>query len=194
MTKTALALVSAMIVSVLAPDEALADRRHGFRGDRHRLHSELPKRVFPHHRHHRHFHRHNGGFAVIGPSVIVVPSYVPPPVYEPAPVYVPPAYSYAPPPPMQRVVEFPTGRYELHGDGVTTAYRWVWIPNPPTSPPIEEPSVAPPPPASEAPAPAERTRRADIYRWTDDAGVVHITDRLEKVPDAYRSKVTKTQS
>jgi hypothetical protein len=31
------------------------------------------------------------------------------------------------------------GRHLLLGDGVTVAYRWVWVPNPPAGPP-------PPPP------------------------------------------------
>src|SRR2546427_5342754 len=35
------------------------------------------------------------------------------------------------PPPMPSVVEYPHGRYELRGDGVTAPYAWVWIPNPP---------------------------------------------------------------
>ncbi|HEY4706324.1 MAG TPA: DUF4124 domain-containing protein [Thermodesulfobacteriota bacterium] len=30
---------------------------------------------------------------------------------------------------------------------------------------------------------------ADLYQWTDQQGVVHITDSLEKVPQAYRGKV-----
>jgi len=154
------------------------------------LHSTPPK-FFPKppHRHHPHGfkQRHGVGVGVIAPSVVIysAPSYVP--AYVPPPP--PAAYSYAPPP-MQRVVEFPTGRYELHGDGITTPYRWVWIPNPPTSPPVEQPPVAPPAPPASAPAPAlasaEPPRSTQVYRWTDDAGVVHLTDRLEKVPEAYR--------
>ena len=34
-----------------------------------------------------------------------------------------------------RVILYPHGRYVLQGDGVVTAYRWVWIPNPPLGPP-----------------------------------------------------------
>ena len=63
-----------------------------------------------------------------------------------APAYAPPAYASAPPPvdrtqrvvPSQapprsyaRTVEYSHGRYELHGDGIGTPYRWVWIPNAP---------------------------------------------------------------
>lgn len=61
--------------------------------------------------------------------------YAPPPAYYAAP---PPAYA---PPAVQREVVYPHGRHVLYGDGVRTAYQWVWVPNPP--PP---PAGAPPPP------------------------------------------------
>jgi hypothetical protein len=43
--------------------------------------------------------------------------------------------------PSDRVVTYPDGRYELHGDGGRTPYYWVWIPSgnvttPPPPPPI----------------------------------------------------------
>src|SRR5204862_8287379 len=44
-------------------------------------------------------------------------------------------------PAAQRVVSYPSGRYELYGDGVTTAYYWVWIPAGATLP-----ALPPPPP------------------------------------------------
>jgi hypothetical protein len=71
----------------------------------------------------------------------------PPPYYAPAPAYYspapPPAYveqvtvapARASAPAMSRVVQHPHGRYVLRGDGVHTAYQWVWIPNPPPPPP-----------------------------------------------------------
>src|SRR5262249_54988627 len=38
-----------------------------------------------------------------------------------------------------RVVQYPHGRYELRGDGVTTAYQWVWVVTAePTSPALAE--------------------------------------------------------
>lgn len=108
-------------------------------------------------------------FAILAPFIIVgevlaltVPrvvapapvSYPPASVYQaPAPVYyapqpsysVPPAYVHqvytAPAPAQQRVIQYPHGRYVLQGDGVATAYQWVWIPNPPIPPP---PPPAPP--------------------------------------------------
>jgi hypothetical protein len=41
----------------------------------------------------------------------------------------------------QRVVNYPSGRYELYGDGASTPYYWVWIPAGATLP------APPPPPA-----------------------------------------------
>jgi hypothetical protein len=67
-------------------------------------------------------------------------------------------------------VEFPTGRYELRGDGITTPHTWVWVPAPPSQPPAGEPS------------------RHQLYRWTDADGVAHWTDRLEIVPEQYRAE------
>jgi hypothetical protein len=51
-------------------------------------------------------------------------------------------YARRPPPAIVRVVHYPHGRYELYGDGITTAYQWVWIPAPP--PPAPPPPVLPP--------------------------------------------------
>jgi len=117
------------------------------------------------HGHHRFHHRPVGsrlivvapfvpfGFYSAPPVVYSSPVvyYAPPPVYysPPPPSYYGPPPAYAPPPPapayappvqqdvqpIQREVVFPTGRYVLQGDGVSTPYRWVWIPNPPTAPP-----------------------------------------------------------
>lgn len=77
------------------------------------------------------------------PVVVTRPGFYTTPVYYPPPVYAAPVVTVQPAlPPLQTVIQYPHGRYELHGDGVTTAYRWVWIPNPPPPPP-----QAPPPPA-----------------------------------------------
>ena len=84
------------------------------------------------------------------------------------------------------VVEFPTGRYELRGDGITEPYRWVWIPKPPTAPPAEPPSPVPPTSGEAGP-----TRHAPLYRWTDEQGTLHYTDRLTAVPDRYRAKARR---
>jgi len=157
------------------------------------------------------FHRHpffNRGFNSFGPVVVYggpygywpyydTPLYNQPLAYSQPPTYVVP---YAPPaggslsltppssPPTPSVVEFPTGRYELRGDGVTEPYRWVWIPKPPSAPP--EPS-SPVPPSSGDPGP---TRHAPLYRWTDEQGTVHYTDRWTAVPDRYRAQAKRGES
>ena len=198
MTKTALVGLASVVVvasTMLAPAIASADRRHGTRVESDRLHSVPPQRFAPR----RFFHGRAVPYAVIAPPVIVYapPAYTPPvyarPVYVPVPVYYPPVSAPAPapapaasppPPPVETIIEFANGRYELRGDGITTPYRWVWVPNPPTAPPAEAaPTVAP-----------EPARRIELYRWTADDGVVHLTDRWEKVPEAYRAKATKPQS
>ncbi len=105
------------------------------------------------------------------------PAYsMPPPAYSaPAPAYSapPPAYSaptayvrqtYAAPAPAQpRVIQYPGGRYELRGDGIATAYEWVWIPNPTNLPsPPGAPSAysAPAPTYSAPPAQVQQTYAA----------------------------------
>jgi hypothetical protein len=70
--------------------------------------------------------------AVIPPAPVVYTQ--PAPVYAAAPaVYAPTAAPavYPPAPAIARQVVYPHGRYVLYGDGVTKAYQWVWIPNPP---------------------------------------------------------------
>ena len=122
--------------------------------------------------------------------------YAPPPVYysPPPPSYYGPPPAYAPPPPapayappvqqdvqpIQREVVFPTGRYVLQGDGVSTPYRWVWIPNPPTAPP----------PAPGTPSGAIEKARP-IYAWTDANGVTTWTDRASKVPPEHRANARR---
>jgi len=102
-------------------------------------------------------------FAVFN-SLFVAPFFYPRYAYAaPAPAYYYPAYptypvvverpyyqtayvqtpAPTPAPRYSNVVWYPHGRYELRGDGVTTAYQWVWIPNPP------------PPPAAPPPAPTQ---------------------------------------
>jgi hypothetical protein len=159
-----------------------------------------PIRPFPQPRFHQ--KKHSGGaFGFFGVATTPLVVYAPPVAYA-APAYAePPAY-YAPTvtniitvapapaptaPPPPSVVEFSTGRYELRGDGITAPYAWVWVPNPPPAPP----SPPPAPPAVEAPAPAEPPaprRRQALYRWTDEQGVLHLTDRWEIVPREHRGR------
>ena len=108
--------------------------------------------------------------------------YASPAAYDPPPVYAPPvaqAIPPVPPPPMPEVVEFSTGRYQLRGDGVGTAYSWVWVPNPPTAPPRADSQNNPP----------AQPQPARLYRWTDDQGVVHLTNLWDAVPPQYREQV-----
>jgi hypothetical protein len=93
--------------------------------------------------HHRSFPRHFLTFGLVAPPAVVFSPPVlqaPPSVFIDAPPHSGPVHGQsAPAPPAPRVVEYPTGRYELRGDGISTPYTWVWIPNPPPAPP-------PPPP------------------------------------------------
>jgi hypothetical protein len=135
------------------------------------------------HVHHHHAFKHS----FVAPGVVFGSGlvYAATPVY-PAPeqvVYAPAPATYAAAP-MPTVVEYATGRYELRGDGVTSAYQWVWIPRPPAGPPPE----AAPEPAPQSAPPARERSIGKIYRWTDNEGVTTFTDRLENVPEQYRSR------
>ena len=127
-----------------------------------------------------------GGGAVYTSTVSASPAMG----YAPAaPVAVPvPAVM-----PMPTLIEYPTGWYQLRGDGVTVPYVWVWIPKPPSPP-----STAPPPvpPMEAPPEPSEPHQRSsaphtDLYRWVDDEDVSHWTDRLDRVPDRFRSRAQR---
>jgi hypothetical protein len=156
---------------------------------------------FNHHgfKHHRF---HSNSVIFVGPSPFWYSSTLyssPPVVYAPPPVYIAPQFVYQAPPPAAyypsapsappgpRVVEFPTGHYELRGDGVATPYSWVWVPKPPSAPPGAPPVPsapdAPPVAPSSRPAPAPSKT---IHRFTDDNGVTVFTDDINKVPDRYR--------
>ena len=123
-----------------------------------------------------------------------------------------PSYGAPPPPPsgapsdgspVPGVLLYPSGRYELRGDGAADPYRWVWIPNPPPPPPTAPPGAAPPsgppgvpapsgptvPPAPPTPTVAPpRPHDLTVYRWTDREGIVHFTDSFDAVPKEYRSQ------
>jgi hypothetical protein len=116
----------------------------------------------------------------VAPVVYVSPTvYVAPTVASPEVAPVAPA---APPTrPVPEVVEHPTGRYELRGDGHATPYVWVWIPNPPAAPPaVTSPSADP--------RSADSAGRTETYRWTDDEGTTFWTNRLDRIPEARRPR------
>ena len=199
-------MVLCTVLLAWSPDPAEASGRRGghwgrgFGGSRHH--------------HGNHGHHHHGRFghrpifpAFVAPSVVVsspvvvapVTVYTPPPAYALPPVYSapstwapPPAYA-ASPPPAPRVLVYPGGRYELRGDGVTSPYVWVWIPDPPAAPPVPPPPPAPP---SGSPEPSFSLRtpaaRTMAYRWTDDAGVTTWTDSLDKVPERFRAQAARS--
>jgi hypothetical protein len=124
-----------------------------------------------------------------GPLLYDSPVYNPPPVYT-TPVYVPVVVPLAGPgpaaPARSSVIEYPEGRYELRGDGVSILYNWVWIPNPPAGPPASAPPLA-------APSSGDRSgaRRAQLYRWVDEQGVLHMTDNAEAVPEQFRKETKR---
>jgi hypothetical protein len=118
------------------------------------------------------------------PSVVTVSPviYASPTVYVSQPVVAQPAPVAAPAePPLARVVEHPTGRYELRGDGTTTPYEWVWIPHPPAAPP------------ETASSPTRPTDRTPAYRWTDEDGTIFLTNRLDRIPAPHRAPTRESQ-
>jgi hypothetical protein len=142
-------------------------------------------------------------FGVVATAPVVVYSspavvYAPPPiVYAPPPV----AYSSPPsalaPPPMPTVIQYAHGRYELRGDGVTTPYTWVWIPNPPPPPlppsaPPEQPQGTPP--ATPQSAPGAPGGRGQIYSWVDEQGVTRWTNAQDSVPEPYRAQAKQPRA
>jgi Domain of unknown function (DUF4124) len=128
------------------------------------------------------------------PYTDTVYATTPPPAYAPPPT----AGAPAPPPPTDTVIQYPHGRYELRGDGVTTPYVWVWIPNPPppppapTGPPAAPPSGSTPAPSSSRNAPVSLAL-PEAYRWVDEQGVTHWTNNWDSVPDQYRSQMKRSR-
>ena len=122
----------------------------------------------------------------VPPAITVSPViYASPTIYVSQPSVAQPDPVVAAAPPenyLPRVVEHPTGRYELRGDGTSTPHVWVWVPHPPPAPPEVVPS-------SEAPGePVRAIGRTHTYRWTDEAGTMFVTNRLERVPEPYRPR------
>jgi hypothetical protein len=179
----------------VGPQRFVSSPNRGFPGNR-----------FGHHGFHHRFHNR---FSSVGLPLVVYsappfyysdlgyfdpPSYSPPPpvysapaYYSPPPVAAPPMNAIAvapvPPapsaPPAPTVVQFATGRYELRGDGMATPYAWVWVPNPPSSPP----------PSRSADGGRDDVSgyRSRLYRWIDEQGTLHLTDSLDEVPPQYRT-------
>jgi uncharacterized protein DUF4124 len=201
-------LLIGLLAILAATSTAAADPRFRGRGARSFTGQNRAPSVHTHRfNHHRGFPHHGRGFGVVVPAPIVVytpplfaasiPAYTaplyaaPPVIYGPPPVVYssPPPFAQPAPAPLPRIVQHPTGRYELRGDGIATPYNWVWIPNPPPPPP-------PPAPPAETPhggPPSGNTlpAREQIYQWVDDQGVVHWTNRVDRVPRRYREEVRR---
>jgi hypothetical protein len=61
------------------------------------------------------------------------------------------------PPPTATIVQYPTGYYQLYGNGITVPYYWLWVPAMSQAPPSPiaapaPPTPVPPPPPTAAPA------------------------------------------
>ncbi len=138
--------------------------------------------------------RNKGGAAFVpffpsGGSTVVVssPTTI---LYEsgPGPFAGSPFVATAAVPPIAPLVEYAEGWYQLHGDGVTTPYRWIWIPRPP-APPV---SAAPPATAAAPPANPEPARTGprigDAYQWTDEQGITSWTNRPDRIPPRFRDQ------
>ena len=157
--------------------------------------------------HHHNFKPHPGFrpfFSSGGASLWAPPLYFDGWAYSSAPAYYVPVPVLPAPPPMPSVVQYPHGRYELRGDG------WVWVPTPPAPPPPAPPAALHQPPApveppQERPPSASRSvtpahevklylgagkppQSVQLYRWTDEQGVVHWADRADAVPARYRAQ------
>lgn len=173
---------------------------HGFKHPGH-FHGFKHHHGFHHHKFHGGFHRHHHKFGppgiVTGPFFPVVVS-VPPALVAAEPVVLAPpsVVSVAPALPTPILIEYPTGWYQLRGDGGRAPYQWVWIPKPPPPPPSEAPPTVPP--ASPSPVPANPPTKPSVeprsspvpralYRWTDEHGVVHLTESREDIPERHRS-------
>jgi hypothetical protein len=129
----------------------------------------------------------------VGTTVLAAPDYsypyfspaYPDPIYVPAPAYQPQPQVYLAPP-VQSEMCYVGGCYRLQGDGVSAAFRWVWIPAVPEGPPA--PSTAPP---AAAPTPGALAP-TQLYRWVDDQGIANWTNNRESVPQRYRAQLKQT--
>ena len=208
-----LGLMGALLSLVLAaPVHADGGRGSGFRGVRGGMHGTgfRPGGGFQHNggfQHKGNFHRGccwGGAFLgwPIGGSVLAAPYYAypysypvyPDPVYVPAPAYQPQPRLYLAPP-VQSELCYVGGCYRLQGDGVSAAFRWVWIPTVPEGPPAPPtaPPAAAPAPGAPAPAdPASSRPTQQLYRWIDEQGIANWTNNREAVPERYRAQLKQT--
>ena len=195
-----LALVGMLSLVLAAPVLADGGRGSGFRGVQGGMHGTG--------------FQHKGGFhrgccwgstfvgRPVGGSVLAAPYYpypysypvYPDPVYAPTPAYQPQTQVYLAPP-AQSELCYVGGCYRLQGDGVSAAFRWVWIPTVPEGPPAPPtaPPAAAPAPGAPAPAdPASSRPTQQLYRWIDEQGIANWTNNREAVPERYRAQLKQT--
>jgi hypothetical protein len=72
---------------------------------------------------------------------------------------------------------------------VSVAVAPVQVPAIPSTEPSVVVKVSPVPAPAPVPAPVAAAEQR-LYQFTDDQGVVHITDDLSSVPQKFRAKVT----
>jgi Domain of unknown function (DUF4124) len=203
----AIASVIALVTLPFAPATAVANQFHVRGGNGAHFHGPIVgHRGFVHPFFPRTFVRPVIPFGVFAAPIIVAappPVYYSPPTYYDSSAYAYPQTGYAgrppntslavasaPPPPPPSVVQYDHGRYELRGDGITTPYTWVWIPNPPPPPPPPAPPETTPP-GPPVPTTPSKGRHTQVYRWTDEQGVVHWTDDPSTVPRQHRGPATR---
>jgi len=206
-----LTLVGMLSLVLAAPVHADGGRGSGFQGGHGGRHGTgvRPGGGFQHNggfQHKGNFHRGCcwGGFVgwPVGTSVLAAPYYsypysypvYPDPVYVPAPAYQPQPQVYLAPP-AQSELCYVGGCYRLQGDGVSAAFRWVWIPTvppPPPAPPIAPPAAAPAPGAPAPADPASSRPTQQLYRWVDEQGIANWTNNREAVPERYRAQLKQT--
>ena len=123
-------LAVALLAAVAAP--AHAGGHGGGHGAGHSERGSHGRHSFGHHHHGFHSFVAVGGFNPWPCDGLWYP-YCDDPSWYPPPVVVKPPPALILQEPTQREVVYPTGRYELHGDGVNYPRTWVWIPAAPPS-------------------------------------------------------------
>ena len=199
-----LGLVGVVSLLLAAPVHAGGGRGSGFQGGKGGMHG-TGFRLGGGFQHRGNFHRGCcwGGAFVGWPgwtAVLAAPYYsypysspvYPDPVYVPTPAYQPHVYLA---PPVQSERCYIGGCYRLQGDGVSAAFRWVWIPavpEPPPPPPTAPPAAAPAPGALAPTDPGSSRLTQQLYRWVDDQGIANWTNNRGAVPERYRAQLKQT--
>ena len=151
----AVTLVLAFLATAEAASRGGGGHRGGGGGHRGGVHHG-GRHGHHHGHHHRHRHHWHGWRGCCWGGFYASPFFYPYYPYYYGYAYPPPVYTYTSPPvyvqsttstpraegytsldttPIQREVVYPHGKYVLYGDGVTQAWQWIWVPNPPAAAP-----------------------------------------------------------